>query len=117
MEKKEYIERGAAVDELRRRTKMIGELIAMECDSDLLKKVLNIYYNAREEAAKVIEEVPAADVVKVVRCKDCKLFEELHYENEGEPPRIKMVCRLFKRQMYSDDFCSYGEKREEGENE
>jgi DNA-directed RNA polymerase subunit RPC12/RpoP len=69
MEKKEYIERGAAVDELRRRTKMVGELIAMECDSDLLKKVLNIYYNAREEAAKVIEEVPAADVVEVVHAK------------------------------------------------
>ena len=65
-EKKEYIDREAAVDELRQRTKTIGELIAMECDSDLLKKVLNIYYIAREEAAKLIEEIPAADVVEVV---------------------------------------------------
>lgn len=51
-----------------------------------------------------------ADVVPVVRCKDCKFYEEAHYEDEGETPRIKHVCRLLTRTMQIDDYCSYGEK-------
>ena len=49
--------------------------------------------------AKAIENAPAADVVEVVRCKDCK-----HW---CEP-----TCQIKVSQygLYSDDFCSCGEK-------
>lgn len=56
---------------------------------------------------------PTADVDEVVRCKDCKFFEDAHYENESELPKIKTVCRLFKRKLFAEDFCSYGERKEQ----
>ena len=56
--------------------------------------------------AEDIEAIPAADVVSVVRCKDCR---------NGKPCRDGYVLcshpagkRLL---MTSSDFCSYGEKR------
>lgn len=64
------------------------------------------------KAHRIVREAPSADVAPVVRCKDCRCFEERHYEDEGETPRIKTVCRLFKRQFYPDDYCSYGERKE-----
>ena len=51
------------------------------------------------------------DVVEVVRCKDCAYYREAHYEDEGDPPRIKEVCDLFHRTIQPNDFCSYGERR------
>ena len=54
-----------------------------------------------------------ADVVEVVRCKDCK-----YYDYGKRFPDIKFCCRLkdkdgeVARYNYSDDdFCSYGERR------
>lgn len=49
-----------------------------------------------------IEDAPAADVVPVVRCKDCKHRTE--YGNCGHP-RQKGVLPS----AYPFDFCSYGE--------
>ncbi len=46
--------------------------------------------------------------LKGIKCKHCKMLEEKHYEEDGEKPYVKMVCKLFKRQMHLDDFCSYG---------
>ena len=51
-------------------------------------------------------ELPAADVVPVVRCKDCKYWDESEYLPKH------MVCNYvlgarFVRQ--ADDFCSRGE--------
>ena len=59
-------------------------------------------------AINMIEDAPAADVVTVVRCKDCKYA--YYYNEEG--------CRGFVCNGYfqyadveSNDFCSYGEMR------
>lgn len=56
---------------------------------------------------KFIRSIPTADVAEVLRCKDCKFYEVAEYDGG-----TKDVCRLLKRQMYEDDFCSYGEKSE-----
>lgn len=53
-------------------------------------------------AVKLLEEVPAADVAEVVRCKDCKHRTE--YGNCGHP-RQKGVLPS----AYPFDFCNYGE--------
>ena len=90
-EKKEYIERGAVIDVI-------------------LKQPPEPHYP--EWYYSDVKNIPVADVAPVVRCKDCRCFEERHYEDEGETPRIKTVCRLFKRQFYPDDYCSYGERKE-----
>ena len=51
-----------------------------------------------------------ADFVEVVRCKDCKFYENVEYYPEG----TKDICRLFKRQLQPTDFCSYGERKDNG---
>ncbi len=43
-------------------------------------------------------DVPSADVIEVVRCKDCK------YQGTVDCPMDE---------QYEDDYCSYGEKKDE----
>lgn len=45
-----------------------------------------------------------ADVVKVVRCKDCK-----HFDHSGFCKKIGMNFVKF-----GSDFCSYGERKDDG---
>lgn len=49
-----------------------------------------------------IKALPAADVVTVVRCRDCKY-------RDGTPGQPNILCA----QMHEDDFCSYGERKED----
>ena len=53
----------------------------------------------------IIETVPAADVVEVVRCKDCK-------HKEREQPGM-VYCPMMVGSWVADDhFCKCGERRE-----
>lgn len=50
----------------------------------------------------VIEQVDGADVVEVVRCKDCKFWDS-----------GCRWCDLWgDTQEYDDGYCSYGERKE-----
>lgn len=57
---------------------------------------------------------PTADVVEVVRCKDCKH----HPDNGGECDRSithtsrDYVCEVNTYRYIGLDYCSYGERRE-----
>ncbi|MBR5878415.1 MAG: hypothetical protein IKY91_02600 [Akkermansia sp.] len=57
------------------------------------------------------QQLPSADVVPVVRCKDCK-----HYYRPLQWPveYTKGLCdvELFERRVHPDDLCSYGERKE-----
>ena len=61
-----------------------------------------------------IVKLPTADVVEVVRCRDCKrkfkpLGESLFFKTEGH------ICSLFMIEGLSDDdFCSSGERKDDG---
>ena len=57
---------------------------------------------------KRVELAPTIDAVEVVRCKDCRYYETVEYWPDG----TKTVCRLFKRQMLEDAFCSCGERKD-----
>ena len=51
------------------------------------------------DVIKRIEDFHTEDVVEVVRCKDCKFY------GNGD-------CSVqFVRSMYPNDYCSYGERR------
>ncbi len=52
--------------------------------------------------ADAVEEMPTVDAEVVVRCKDCKY-------RDGTPGQPNILCA----QMNEDDFCSYGECRED----
>lgn len=61
--------------------------------------------NALGLAAFAVTTVPTADVVEVVRCKDCKYFRTV---DSGD------VCTNWQGGMQGikrDDYCSYGEKQ------
>lgn len=58
----------------------------------------------------IVVGTPAADVVEVVRCKDCK-----HY-SDFDPMNCKRLsfhfCKKFSNITIENDFCSYGERKE-----
>ena len=64
----------------------------------------------------VIDMIPTADVVEVVRCKDCKHYNE--YENGekiiGEEEVHDGWCMRWSgiENVNRHDYCSYGERRE-----
>ena len=57
-------------------------------------------------AAKMVEKLPAADVVSVVRCRDC-----IHCEAGGYTDLL--YCEYFDWGINADYFCSYGERKDE----
>lgn len=70
----EYIERDAVRNEL------------YEADAITMKGV------------EILNKFPAADVVEVVRCKDCKFWDQ------GDCYRLEL--------SRPNDFCSYGERKD-----
>lgn len=50
-----------------------------------------------------IDNEPTVDAVPVVRCKDCK------YHSGRIPGQPNIICF----QMHDDDFCSYGEPKDD----
>lgn len=56
--------------------------------------------------ADAVEEMPTADAEVVVRCKDCKYWQN---NNNGHP---REECRWGHGETPDDnDFCSYGERK------
>lgn len=89
---------------------------ALNCVYELIEARLAWTSDARGEiqginaAVCAIEGTPAADVVEVVRCKDCKHYYAYpdeyrtcheHYEIDGST-----------KMMAAGNFCSKGERRE-----
>lgn len=69
------------------------------------------------KAICVLHDLPVADVVPVVRCKDCKhstLPSELtqRYGKPGTLTCHNMHAPSNRRNVGSNDFCSYGERKE-----
>lgn len=60
----------------------------------------------KEENPKCEHYIPAADVVKVVRCKDCGMSRETEDERY-------LFCMQFADTVACQAFCSYGERRAE----
>ena len=72
---------------------------------DIFSKLIDIKFDV-ETATAFLNDIKDADVVEVVRCKDCRLAKEdilldgfYHCENNGLSHR-------------ADHFCSYGERKE-----
>ena len=62
--------------------------------------------------ASAIKNTPTADVVSVVRCKECKFWGITHahdIEKSHYCCRDNMWCMPLR---FADDFCSYGKRRE-----
>ena len=75
-----------------------------------------------EEVARYLEECPAVDAVPVCRCKDCELWND--WDSAGKESLGNYVCScahwsvedgaiLYTRPT---DYCSYGERKDGGDN-
>ena len=76
---KEYIERAAAIEAIRK-------------------------YQYPYGVEFLLSNIPAADVVEVVRCRECI------YATRPEDNIV--YCDNFERDMMPDDYCSVGERRD-----
>lgn len=100
MPEKEYIERGALLAKLKQQ---YGDELGWWATVNM------------SDVGMMIEDMPAADVVPVVRCKDCIRGFTKFIKNE------KVIeCQLFNyddSRQFKDlmDYCSHGVKNE-GEN-
>ena len=73
------------------------------------------FFAIQDLACKCIDNHPIADVVEVVRCKDCKYWKdasvdaitEVHWGECRKPLGDYRCCETAEY-----DFCSYGERRE-----
>ena len=74
--------------------------------NDLMKHLPNEPYKGA--IRRVLQQAPAADVVEVVRCMDCKYYEQAKVNNKGF-----LICPASGMEITEADFCSYGERRTE----
>ena len=96
--KDEYIRKADAVDAL-------DELRVNSLDAE--KGLLLL--SGIAAASDIIESLEPADVAPVVRCKNCENWQADW--NPSIPDRH--YCAVMDSMMKADDFCSYGERREE----
>ena len=52
------------------------------------------------------------DAVEVVRCKDCKSWEQYNACDGTKPHRCMNHDAIFYKRTNPDDFCSYGERKD-----
>ena len=90
---KEYIEREAAKREL------LSWAVSINHPEYLM----------RDDALHVIDSIPAADVVEVVRCRECD-----HKTHDGSG---RLYCWQLKMYLNKelDFFCKYGKRKEGAE--
>lgn len=75
----------------------------------LLAEYDQVHVGAPGGARKLIAEAPAVDAVEVVRCKDCKHFDDGECTMLSEPKERREYERWVTI-VAEDDFCSCGEQ-------
>ena len=103
MAEKEYTERGLALEALCKKWETDDSFA-----EGLTVEQLDALSTAFRKIISVIETVRAADVVEVIRCRDC-----LWYNNRMcYHPKWEYVCEI-PPTMFDFDFCRYGERKED----
>ena len=112
MDNKEYIERGALKQEIESHMTRV----AAESGGEPENPVIRGYLLGKNHAIDCVEQATTADVVEVVRCKDCRFCES--GKIMGGASYFACRCQELLGEyaesiaVYSDDFCSYGKRRE-----
>ena len=58
------------------------------------------------EFERILDYLPSADAVEVVRCKDCR------YWTKDEQYATIGFCRIWRREIKSKEYCSEGRRKE-----
>ena len=92
----EYIEREALLAELQEE---------IDFESPCYNAEQNKYFTMGLRCAyRAAQRFPAADVVEVVRCRDCRYLYDPRYDDTG-------WCDYHEATMELDNFCEDGRKR------
>ena len=70
------------------------------------------YADGWNSAIEIIENAPTADVVEVVRCRECKYFV-VRNSFFNEYGRCMICDDKYSYTRPCDSYCSYGERKEE----
>ncbi len=82
---------------------------ALKAKFPVIEKIAeDLWYGAAIRVA--IDRAPTVDAVEVVRCKDCKKSQK--WKNAFGAEGLK--CYLLCADIDPDDFCSYGERKDNG---
>ena len=54
-----------------------------------------------------IKSIPAADVAPVIRCEECRYYQNAKINKKGF-----LICPASGMEITEDDYCSYGERKE-----
>lgn len=104
----------------------MADLIDRQAVVDMLQRlayddwnqgVCTTWANAYSECADMVEDLPSADAVDVVRCKDCKHQEKYFYADGRMKGGGRFIygCDLadgYSHICLDDDFCSRGERKD-----
>ena len=88
-----------------------ADKLLKEFDVDTSKDVMDISDIVFGVVTSIIERQPTADVVEVVRCRDCKRCFEKRTKRNKQLMRFCMRMDGNEYQVNANDFCSYGERR------
>ncbi len=80
-------------------------LASWDKDTHKTLEASRVHRQEHHHLMRIIEKQPTADVVEVVRCKDCK-------ESEICPDTL-LWCNQWERLVPPKGFCHCGERREE----
>lgn len=76
-------------------------------ERDMVMKLVKLGYlvgnHNYSKVCKLIEDIPSADVVDIVRCRECKY-------NVNEPEAGNANCIILYGMTDQDGFCHYGER-------
>ena len=83
-------------------------------------KGLDIPYTVNlgiNQAIGELNSLPAADVVEVVRCKNCRWFDKTGFEEYNAPEEDLSLhsgwCKSWRKGTQACVFCSYGERKDD----
>ena len=74
-----------------------------------VKRIPHITVQTRQAILEALRKVPTADVVEVIRCKDCKHYKKINYDDISQN-----TCEITTKRQQPYDFCSYGERMDGG---
>ena len=80
---------------------------------DIFPKLIDVGFDI-ETATDFLNNIKDADVVEVVRCKDCKRCYEKRTKLNNQLMRFCMRMDGNEYQVNANDFCSYGTPKERG---
>ena len=93
----EYTKREDAINSVINDNLVGGKELFEKCRSEVC---VTEWFDCLRDCVSTLETVPSADVVEVVRCKDCK-----HYKGLAE-------CEVIGDCMGTYGFCAWGERKD-----